>query len=178
VSALMYQKVACLHRLKAAAMARRVTRLGALILISRAYLSCGNVWAEERCPVGPFETDVGAISAAIAAHHLKPRVWGCESPQSQATSSDQGWLFFARNGRTGQLWKYRSAIRCGTLCVHRNARSMAASGRSRRTGSWPPVVESGGSPIRARTLHHHDRSTDAGTGAATQLRGEPVIKAG
>lgn len=47
----------------------------ALIFIFVGYLVSGGARAEERCPAGPFETDVGVISAAIALHPLRPRVW-------------------------------------------------------------------------------------------------------
>jgi hypothetical protein len=47
----------------------------ALIFIFAGYLVSGLAWAEDMCPAGPFETDVRVISAAIASHPLRPRVW-------------------------------------------------------------------------------------------------------
>ncbi len=47
----------------------------ALIFIFAGCLISGGAWTEDLCPAGPFETDVGVISAAIASHPLRPRVW-------------------------------------------------------------------------------------------------------
>lgn len=41
-----------------------------LILVSGVCLFAGKVWAEDICPAGPFETDVGVISAAMALSTL------------------------------------------------------------------------------------------------------------
>ena len=74
--------------------------------------------------MGPFETDVSAISAALASHPLRPRVWDASplSNERQAELKDGSPTPFssalpARSGVSG-WWTDIPSTRClPTQCV-------------------------------------------------------------
>lgn len=62
----------------------------ALRLIAAIYLvGSTRALAEDPCPAGPFETDIQAIAAAIAAEPLKPVAWYAERSISNAPFGDR-----------------------------------------------------------------------------------------